>query len=72
MQLVFKPYFKSYYTDMTQYNGQPFSLIGEVDTSTYDYEDVGTMFNIQFDDGTTHQVFPEEIYEENFDTGEVF
>lgn len=49
--------------DLHARSGQVVSVASEVDHGTYDFEDVGPIFNIVFDDGFEAQAFSDELTE---------
>lgn len=44
-------------------NGKEFIVIDEVDKHSYDYEDVGVMYIIEFDGGLLVEAFADEVLE---------
>ena len=53
--------FNSPYEQYKQYNGKSCDVVGKVDPYTYNYEDVGDLYTITFEDGITIEAWPEEI-----------
>jgi hypothetical protein len=53
--------FTSPYDQYREHNGKAFTVLGEVDRSTYDADEVGTMYHIRLADGTEITAWPEEI-----------
>lgn len=55
--------FQTTQSDLVKYNGMDCEILGKVDASTYDKEDVGDMYNIRLKNGAELQAFPDEIIE---------
>jgi hypothetical protein len=62
--MKFTSTFNSPYTDHQHRIGNTFKVIGEKDRSTYDFEEVGVMYCIEFQDGEQIDAYPEEVVEE--------
>jgi len=55
--------FASPYDQYKDRIGQPFRLLGRVDPATYDREECGPMYWIEFVDGVRIEAWPEEIFD---------
>lgn len=53
--------FYSPYEEQREFNGLSFEVLGEVDKTTYVYEETGVMYNIKLSNGVEIQALPEEI-----------
>lgn len=60
---MFAKKFISPYDDFKNFNGMSFEVLGEVDKSTYDFEEVGVKYNIKLENGYLIEALPEEIIE---------
>lgn len=41
--------------------GEPFRVLGMVEPTSYDFDEVGPMYRIEFGDGTQIDAWPEEV-----------
>lgn len=53
--------FKTVDTEYRQYDGQTVNVIKEVDHDSFDYEEVGPMYEIQFSDNRVAHAFEDEL-----------
>jgi hypothetical protein len=53
--------FTTPYDQYREYGGRKAKVLGEVDHTLTDPDDVGPLYNIQFEDGTIIEAWPEEI-----------
>lgn len=56
-----KKIFTTMQSDLRKYNGQIVDILGPLDESKYDKEDVGPMFTIKFHDGVIAEAFEDEL-----------
>lgn len=56
--------FQTTQSDLLHLNGKKVIAIVPLDEDLYDHADVGDMFNIRLDDGTTLHAFADELIEE--------
>ncbi len=54
--------FNTTQSDLIKYNGTKVEVIGELDESKYDKEDVGKMYKIIFFDGVKRDAFEDELF----------
>ena len=46
---------------VSEYNGQEFTIVRELDSHEYDEADTGKMFRVEFSDGVRIDVYAQEI-----------
>lgn len=63
-KILFCEKYFSVYDDYKKFNGMTFEVIGMVDRSTYDYDEVGEKYIIQLSNGVELEALPEEIVKE--------
>lgn len=59
----FRKTFTTPYEQLSDREGQPFTVLGEVPHEEYDFDECGVMYVIQFEDGTKAEAWPEEVEE---------
>ncbi len=55
------------YDEQRGHIGKQFEVLGEVDRTSFDFDECGQTWNIRFEDGIEIQVLPEEIVQEVVD-----
>lgn len=58
---VYRETFATPYDQYSDRRGQPFTVLGYADPSTYDKDEVGVQFRIRFEDGVEIVAWPEEV-----------
>lgn len=53
--------FQTTQSDLLKYNGMKCEVLGKLNDSEYDKEDVGNMYNIRLDNGDEIQAFEDEL-----------
>ena len=55
--------FSTPYDQFNHHEGKICSIVGKVETETYDGEDVGVLLLVKFDTGEEFEAWPEELIE---------
>ena len=50
-------------SELNHRSGERIFVIEQIDPSTYDFEDIGPMYRVEFEDGTVISAFEDEIEE---------